>query len=64
MMSFQDGKATRGEINEILQKNFSDKTFDNILLCAQGDLERCKQIKLESWKDKAEKHIAKRANVI
>lgn len=63
LMSFQDSKITRSEVNEILQKNFSDKTFDNILLCVQGDLTRCEQIKLEAWKEKAEKHIASKAHV-
>lgn len=64
LMSFQDGKATRAEVNDVLQKNFSDKTFDRILQCAQGNLDMCKQIKLENWKENAEKHIAKKANVI
>lgn len=63
LMSFQDSKITRGEVNEILQKHFSDKTFDNILLCVQGDLTKCEQIKLEDWKEKAEKHIASKAHI-
>lgn len=30
---FQDGKVTRDEVNNILRKSFSDKTFDDVLLC-------------------------------
>jgi len=64
LMSFQDGKITRPEVNDILKKNFSDKTFDNILLCVQGDLERCKKIKLDAWRKTAEKHIGAKASVV
>jgi hypothetical protein len=64
LMSFQDGKITRPEVNDILKKNFSDKTFDNILLCVQGDLERCKKIKLEAWRKTAEKQISAKSSVV
>ena len=64
LMSFQDGKITRAEVNEILKKNFSDQTFDNILLCVQGNLEKCKKIKLETWRKNAEKHIGEKASIV
>lgn len=48
---------TRNEVNNILAKNFSDKTFDNVLLCIQGDLDKCKTVRLEQWKATAEQQI-------
>lgn len=32
--SFKDGKVSKNEIEALLKKNFSDKTFDGILKCA------------------------------
>ena len=45
--SFRDGKVEKGEVEHLLNKNFSDKVFDGILKCVQGDLEKCKKIDLE-----------------
>ena len=57
ILSFRDGQIGRTEINALLKKHFSDSQFDNILLCVQGDLERCKKINLENWKKKADKQV-------
>ena len=56
-----DWDKQRTEINALLKKHFSDSQFDNILLCVQGDLERCKKINLENWKKKADKQVEEMA---
>lgn len=61
ILSFRDGQIGRTEINALLKKHFSDSQFDNILLCVQGDLERCKKINLENWKKKADKQVEEMA---
>lgn len=55
--SFKDGKVSKSEIEALLKKNFSDKTFDGILKCAQGDLEKCNKIDLESWKQSTNRDV-------
>ena len=55
--SFKDGKVSKSEIEALLKKNFSDKTFDGILKCAQGDLEKCNKIDLETWKQSANRDV-------
>lgn len=64
LVGFQDGTVTETEINDILQKNFSDKTFNNMMMCIQGDLEMCKKVKLEAWKYTAEKDIAQKSAIV
>ena len=51
--SFRDGKVGKGDVEKLLKKNFSDKTFDGILKCVQGDLDKCKKIDLDKWKESA-----------
>lgn len=51
--SFRDGRVNKNEVESLLKKNFSDKTFDGILRCAQGDLDKCNKIDLDQWKDSA-----------
>ena len=51
--SFHDGRVSKNEVENLLKKNFSDKTFDGILRCAQGDLDKCNKIDLDQWKDSA-----------
>lgn len=48
---------SKAEVEKLLKKNFSDKTFDGILKCAQGDLEKCNKIDLQQWKDTAIKDV-------
>ncbi len=45
----------------MLKKNWSDKTFDLILKCTQGDLKACKKINLEKWKQETSKDVEKLA---
>ena len=54
---FQQGKVNRSEVEHLLKKNWSDKTFDAILKCTQGDLKACKKINLEKWKQTTEKDV-------
>ena len=41
----------------MLLKNFSDKTFNDILKCAQGDLDKCRKIDLERWSQAANRDV-------
>ena len=52
---------SRNEVEHLLKKNWSDKTFDAILKCTQGDLKACKKINLEKWKQTTEKDVDKLA---
>ena len=54
---FRSGKVSKTDIEHLLKHTFSDKTFDNILKCSQGDLNVCKKINLEKWKEKANKEV-------
>lgn len=57
ILEFRSGKVGKGDIEHLLKHTFSDKTFDNMLKCSQGDLKVCKQINLEKWKEKANKEV-------
>ena len=59
MTKFQEGKISQSEVEHLLQKHWNDKTFEDILRCTQGDLEACKNINLEKWKQDAQKDIDK-----
>lgn len=63
IMQFKDGKVSRSQIDGLLRKHFSNKTFDNMLACVQGDLNKCKQVDLEKWAHKANEHVDKVAHV-
>ena len=51
--SFRDGIVDKGDVQQMLKKNFSDKTFENILDCVQGNLHRCNKIDLDKWRESA-----------
>ena len=62
--SFRDGKVAKGDVEKLLKKSFSNKTFQQVLLCVQGDLAKCDKIDLEKWRKESEKDVremAKRA---
>ena len=54
---FQDGNVTKADVSHLLSKSFSPKFFQDILLCVQGDLSKCKKINLEKWSGSAKKVI-------
>ena len=54
---FQDGNVTKADVSHLLSKSFSPKFFDDMLLCVQGDLAKCKKINLEKWSGSAKKVI-------
>ena len=47
----------KNDVQQLLKKNFSDKTFEMILKCVQGDLNKCNKIDLEKWKDHANRDV-------
>ena len=55
---FQSGDSSQKDINDVLNKHFSDKTFQAILQCAQGDLSKCKKVDLNDWKKTAIKDLS------
>ena len=62
--SFRDGKVSKADVEKLLKKSFSNKTFQQVLLCVQGDLAKCDKIDLEKWRKESEKDVremAKRA---
>ena len=54
---FQDGNVSKADVSHLLSKSFSPKFFDDVLLCVQGDLDKCKKINLEKWSGSAKKVI-------
>ena len=64
--SFQSGNVAKADVEKILKKSFSNKTFQQVLLCAQGDLAKCEEVDLEKWRKESEKAVremAKKAEV-
>ena len=54
---FQDGNVSKADVSHLLSKSFSPKFFQDVLLCVQGDLNKCKKINLEKWSGSAKKVI-------
>ena len=54
---FQDGNVSKADVSHLLSKSFSPKFFQDVLLCVQGDLSKCKKINLEKWSGSAKKVI-------
>ena len=54
---FQDGNVSKADVSHLLSKSFSPKFFQDVLLCVQGDLDKCKKINLEKWSGSAKKVI-------
>lgn len=64
--SFGHGNVKKEEVEKILRKSFANKTFQEVLLCAQGDLAKCESVDLEKWRKESEKAVreaAKKAEV-
>ena len=64
--SFGHGYVARADQEKILRKSFANKTFQQVLLCAQGDLAKCQEVDLEKWRKESEKRVreaAKKAEV-
>ena len=57
ILAFQDGKVSKKEVGHLLRNHFSDKTFQDILQCAQGQLNKCKKIDLRKWQRSATKEV-------
>jgi len=58
ILQFRDGVVSKKDVDTLLKKNFSDKTFQSILHCTQGDLAECKKIDLDKWKSDAKKDVS------
>ena len=64
--SFGHGDVAKADVEKILRKSFANKTFQQVLLCAQGDLAKCEEVDLEKWRKESEKAVreaAKKAEV-
>ena len=48
--SFREGHVAKADVEKLLKKSFSNKTFQQVLLCVQGDLAKCDKIDLEKWR--------------
>jgi len=52
-MAFRNGKFGKEDVDKLLNKHFSDKVFEDILRCNQGELEFCKKINMQKWREDA-----------
>ena len=59
--AFRDGKISKGELSQLVYKDFDDKLFENIFKCNQGDLEACNKVNLKTWRSNAEHEISIKA---
>ncbi len=54
---FKEGDISKHDVSTLIHKYFSDKLFQDILKCDQGQLDYCQKINFKSWRSDTEHAI-------